>query len=269
MAVFAILLALPVGWLVFAGLAAQSEIESLALRAAQLEIENATYRSTASELTVQITSLRAAMQRLDARFTVDPDIRQSIQQLPDITQARLPLGSLYKNQDSTSPFNLLDTLLASLDNTLQLVRQGVAYREALVNATPIIWPADGWISGRYGYRPDPFTGERDFHPAIDISTRKGQPVYATATGRILSASRNGDYGNLVEIDHGFGLSTRYGHLSNFEVTPGETVLRGQVIGYVGSTGRATGSHVHYEVWSGDRTINPLRLLTQPRPENTN
>ena len=90
-----------------------------------------------------------------------------------------------------------------------------------------------------------------------------------APGRVASASRNGAYGNLVEIDHGFGLTTRYGHLSDFSVTPGDTVLRGEIIGSVGATGRATGAHVHYEVWAGDRTINPMRLLAESRPETAN
>ena len=126
-----------------------------------------------------------------------------------------------------------------------------------------MWPADGWLSASYGYREDPFTGERDFHPAVDISTRRGQPVYATATGRIASAGRSGNYGNLIEIAHGFGLSTRYGHLSDYAVNTGDTVMRGDVIGYVGATGRATGYHVHYEVWVNGRTLNPLRLT----PEN--
>ena len=149
-------------------------------------------------------------------------------------------------------FDVLDGLLGTLERKLDVIRQGVAYREALAAATPALWPADGWISGTYGYRSDPFTGLRDFHAAVDISTRKGQPVYAPATGRVMSAASNGAYGNLVELDHGFGLTTRYGHLSGFAVRVGETVRRGQLIGYVGATGRATGSHVHYEVWVNGR-----------------
>ena len=109
----------------------------------------------------------------------------------------------------------------------------------------------------------------DFHPAVDISTQKGRPVYATATGRVFSAGRNGHYGNLVEIDHGFDLTTRYGHLSDFAVVVGDTVQRGEVIGYVGATGRATGYHVHYEVWSAGRSIDPRRLLAQSRTTSAN
>ena len=141
------------------------------------------------------------------------------------------------------------------------MRRGVAFREALAEATPTLWPVDGWVSASYGYRRDPFTGVRDHHPAIDISTRPGEPVYATAAGLVASAKRNGAYGNLVEIRHGFGLTTRYGHLSTFAVRSGDTVERGHLIGHAGATGRATGNHVHYEVWVNERTVNPLRLIS--------
>ena len=183
----------------------------------------------------------------------------------DSTESALTAGSAV----GLRTFDRLHGLLDSLGSQLDWVRRGVAYREALADATPIIWPAEGWISATYGYRQDPFTGERDFHPAVDISTHRGQPVYATATGRVHSAARNGAYGNLVEIDHGFDLTTRYGHLSEFAVEVGDTVLRGDVIGYVGATGRATGYHVHYEIWSAGRTVNPMQLLGQTRTASAN
>ena len=93
----------------------------------------------------------------------------------------------------------------------------------------------------------------------------GDPVYATADGRVATAGRTGDYGNLVVIEHAFGLTTRYGHLSRIAVPAGAEVKRGAVIGYVGSTGRSTGSHLHYEVWANGRPVNPLKLLVG-RPE---
>ncbi len=126
------------------------------------------------------------------------------------------------------------------------------------------WPAHGWLSDGFGRRQDPFTGEVDFHQGLDISTDKGRPVYATADGIVETASYSGAYGNLVSINHGFGVVTRYGHLSKLVARAGTAVHRGDVVGYVGSTGRATGTHLHYEVLLNGRFLNPLQLLTEPR-----
>src|SRR5688500_928643 len=109
-------------------------------------------------------------------------------------------------------------------------------------------------------RSDPFTGNPDFHPGLDISADKGTPIVATAAGRVELAAPSGDYGNLVVVNHGWGIITRYGHLSKFAVWQGREVKRGDILGYVGSTGRATGPHLHYEVLTNGKLLNPLQLL---------
>jgi murein DD-endopeptidase MepM/ murein hydrolase activator NlpD len=119
------------------------------------------------------------------------------------------------------------------------------------------------LTGTFGGRSDPFTGEPGFHQGLDISAERGHPVYATADGKVESASNSGDYGNLIVLQHDFGLTTRYGHLSKFNATVGKSVKRGDVIGYVGSTGRSTGAHLHYEILVNGKLINPLQLLTKP------
>ena len=161
-----------------------------------------------------------------------------------------------------SVFSALRGLLQGLENRLRYVRRDVERQEALAAATPSIWPAHGWLTGAFGGRSDPFTGEAGFHQGLDISTEKGKPVYATADGTVESAAYNGDYGKLVVLTHGFGLTTRYGHLSAFNVKPGDKVKRNDVIGFVGSTGRSTGAHLHYEILANGKLINPLQLLTQ-------
>jgi murein DD-endopeptidase MepM/ murein hydrolase activator NlpD len=166
----------------------------------------------------------------------------------------------------TSPedtFGVLRDLLGGLESRLRNVRVDVERRQALAAATPSIWPALGWVTGWFGNRSDPFTGEAGFHQGIDISLDKGQPVYATADGVVEAASYTGDYGNLIILRHDFGLTTRYGHLSGYAVKLGQEVTRGQVIGYVGATGRATGAHLHYEILANGRLLNPLQLLTRP------
>ena len=242
----------------------QGRIDRLALRNAQLAFENAAYEEAANRVSGQMTSLRATLSDLALRTTTDPGLSDSVDLLLKGTSTSTDLSNQDTLDAANETLDRLHVLLGSIDGALQGVRYGVAFREAAADATPIIWPADGWISAAYGYRTDPFTGQRDFHPAVDISTRKGAPVYATGTGRVVSASRNGGYGNLVEIDHGFGLLTRYGHLSEFTVAVGDTVVRGDVIGRVGNTGRATGHHVHYEVWVSGRTLNPRKLLLDSR-----
>jgi murein DD-endopeptidase MepM/ murein hydrolase activator NlpD len=254
--------------------AARAETEEFRAANATLLEENGSYRATTGELTTQIQSLEGVINDLGVRSTLDPAQARAMQKLPAVVKARAAGGSptstaavatvlptAFTSPDDT--FGVLRDLLGGLESRLRNVRKEVERREALAAATPSLWPAHGWLTGTFGGRSDPFTGEAGFHQGIDISTEKGQPVYATADGKIESASYIGDYGNLIVIQHGFGLATRYGHLSGFAVKPGQTIKRGQVIGYVGATGRATGAHVHYEILANGQLLNPLQLLTQP------
>ena len=126
-------------------------------------------------------------------------------------------------------FGLLRGLLESLESRLLVVRRNVERRNALAAATPSIWPSHGWITSTVGSRVDPITGGSDRHEGLDIAGDKGQPVYATASGKVTHASYQGAYGNLITIDHGFGLESRYGHLQDFSVANGAKVKRGDVI----------------------------------------
>ena len=123
--------------------------------------------------------------------------------------------------------------------------------------TPAIWPARGVVSSPYGLR---WNGS-DFHPGIDIANDMGTPIIATADGVVRVAGWNdGGYGNMVDIDHGNGIMTRYGHAMQVAVTAGQYVHRGQVIAYMGSTGFSTGPHVHYEVRINGQAVNPAAYL---------
>jgi murein DD-endopeptidase MepM/ murein hydrolase activator NlpD len=251
------------------------ELSALRTHNRALLAENTNFRVTTGELTTQIQSLGTVIEDLGVRSALDPDQARAIQKLPAVVKSRA-MGGTSQTQASeaissilatslTSPedtFGVLRTLLRGLEARLSNVRRDVERQEALAGATPSIWPAHGWLSGTFGRRADPFTGSPAFHQGLDISADRGQPVYATANGTVSAASYSGEYGNLVVLDHEFGLSTRYGHLSKFSVKPGDIVKRGAVIGYVGSTGRSTGSHLHYEVLVNGRLINPLQLLTQ-------
>jgi murein DD-endopeptidase MepM/ murein hydrolase activator NlpD len=125
---------------------------------------------------------------------------------------------------------------------------------------PSIWPIEGIVTSSFGEREDPFNGEGAFHSGIDISAPYGTPVRATADGEVSSAAMGSGYGREVVLDHGHDLRTVYGHLSAIAVLPGQHVIRGQVIGYVGQSGRSTGPHLHYEVRVHNVPVNPHKYL---------
>ncbi len=168
------------------------------------------------------------------------------------------------------PFELgIDTgdQLVALEGTLEEMRAGMRLlehkfdeRHLLISAKPAVTPVRGLLTSGFGYRSDPFTGRRAFHRGVDIVAPAGKEVYATGDGIVTRAGRAQGLGNAVFISHGFGFSTRYGHMSRIHAKVGEKVRRGDVIGLVGSSGRATGTHVHYEVHVDGRAANPLGFI---------
>src|SRR5271168_2804532 len=128
------------------------------------------------------------------------------------------------------------------------------------NYTPSIWPVMGHITDSFGERLDPFSGEGAFHTGVDVSSDYGAPVHVTADGIVTIAENHSGYGRLVVLDHGFGITTWYAHLSSFSAVPGTRIKRGEVIGYTGISGRSTGPHVHYEVRVNNAPVNPWRYM---------
>ena len=126
--------------------------------------------------------------------------------------------------------------------------------------TPRLWPVIGPITGQFGERLDPFSGEGAFHTGVDISAEYGAGVRASADGVVIEAAEHTGYGQVVIIDHGLGITSWYGHLASFTVPPGMSVKRGDIIGYVGVSGRTTGPHLHYEIRINDAPVNPVRYL---------
>jgi murein DD-endopeptidase MepM/ murein hydrolase activator NlpD len=129
-------------------------------------------------------------------------------------------------------------------------------------STPSIMPASGWLSSPFGHRTDPFTGTWTMHWGIDISTNMGNPIVATADGIVIKVQSDKYLGNSVTISHGNGFTTVYGHMSKFAVKAGKKVKRGEVIGYIGKTGKAAGPHVHYEVWKDGKKVNPWHYMLE-------
>jgi murein DD-endopeptidase MepM/ murein hydrolase activator NlpD len=138
---------------------------------------------------------------------------------------------------------------------------GRNYRRLLpLNAKPSLWPVEGRLMSPFAMRQDPFSGEGEFHKGVDISAPAGTTVRATADGVVTFAGWSSGYGRLIVVDHGGGLETYYAHLSKYDVQTGQEVRRGDVVGLVGSTGRVTAPHLHYEVRLGGAPVNPYHYL---------
>ena len=247
---------------------ASATIADLQSTNATLQLENASYRAATGELADQIASLQTAVDSLGERAAVDPNASRAMEKLPATIKSRAMGGmstaatraALTPMAPTDAALGVLSDLLGVLGSRLDSVRDSVERRHALASATPSVWPVAGWLTSYFGSRKDPFTKDADFHPGLDISADYGQPVLATADATVSSAAANGSYGNMVILDHGYGIVTKYGHLSRFAVMGGQRVKRGDVIGYVGSTGRSTGAHLHYEIWMNGHLTNPMTLL---------
>ena len=178
---------------------------------------------------------------------------------------RAILASLDNREAQGGPLIALATAAdGSIDPRFQRLGLSLARMDALersVAALPQVLPASlEYISSGFGYRADPFTGAGAFHPGLDFRGPIGAPIYAAAPGRVSFVGQRSGYGNCVEIDHGNGLQTRYAHMSGFRTQVGRQVSPGEVIGLIGSTGRSTGPHLHFEVRIADRPVNPRPFL---------
>jgi murein DD-endopeptidase MepM/ murein hydrolase activator NlpD len=269
----AVILSLPVLIGLGARWSATAAIADLQSTNASLQVENASYREATGQLAGQISALQSAVDELGESNAVDPNARLAMDKLPAVVKSRAMGGTLPGAPGSVvgpvikSGFGSTDTalavlseLLGAMSSRLDSVRDTVERRHALAAATPSIWPVAGWLSSSYGTRTDPFNDEKSFHPGLDISADYGTPVLATADGTIENAGLSGNYGNMVVVDHGFGITTKYGHLSRIAVGSGQQIKRGDILGYVGSTGRSTGPHLHYEIWMNGHLTNPMTLL---------
>ncbi len=251
---------------------AHAEIDALRVANDTLKEQNESYRTATGELASQISSLQTAITQLGEQNNIDPITKAAIEKLPAVIKSKAMGGATAADLARTQPidpadrtFGILRDLLGVLGARLDTVRKVQENRQALGAATPSIWPLfDSWLSSSYGRRADPITGEAEDHTGLDLSADRGTPVHATADGvsPIRPDGYNGGYGNCIMLEHGFGIETRFGHLSAYAVSVGQKVKRGQVIGYVGSSGRTTGPHLHYEILINGSPINPLRMLAR-------
>jgi murein DD-endopeptidase MepM/ murein hydrolase activator NlpD len=164
-----------------------------------------------------------------------------------------------------SPWEELDSLSANVAEEgprLRELEHVISHTGKLVAKLPLRWPVRGSVNSEYGRRRSPWTGKPAQHEGIDIGTSSGTPVESPAAGRVIAASLGPAYGKYVMLDHGNGVRSRYGHLQELDVRPGDRVEKGQVIGLVGRTGRSTGPHLHYEVLVQGKPVNPREFLRE-------
>lgn len=246
---------------------AQTQNEIAALR-----MENATARAAASALTAQIGSLQSAVDGI-SELTPTTTERTAMARLPRTVQERA-LGGLSPATarrvlegaaTAPDPVGVVRQMLDALEVGLESARPRLQRQAELARATPAIWPAFGAVTSGFGVRRDPFTSAVSVHSGLDVDVEFGDPVHVTADGTVTESRYHPEYGNMVVVSHGFGIGTRYAHLSRALVRTGVSVARGQQIGQAGSTGRSTGTHVHYEVWIGGRPVNPLQYLVAREP----
>ncbi len=232
----------------------------------QVSQANALAYSGAGTASEMIETLEASLERTEreqlARLeSMQKEARQKAKRLSSILRKqgmRLPkdtaVGGPLIEVDTSDRFTSSVTALESSLETLEKVRRAA---KSLPHGSPT---PGSRVSSHFGSRKDPFTGRHAVHGGLDFRAKRGTPVRATASGVVVKAGRKGGYGKLIEIDHGGGITTRYAHLSRIKVRKGQKIKRGAVIGKVGSTGRSTGPHLHYEVRRNKRVLNPIHYV---------
>ena len=226
----------------------------LTQQAAHLRIEEENQRLRA-ETDRQRKELNALNDRIEA-------VEDTSRKLAEKSGVVNNLESLHGAGGPAIPMNAME--LTALEDKMNRLEQELSAHEAVLRDsgfTPSVWPVDGKLESGFGGRRNPFGGSGyEFHEGQDIDAPMGAPIVAGAKGTVRFAGWQHGYGRVIIIDHGGGLTTRYGHLSEFDIEQGSEVARGQFIGRVGSTGRSTGPHLHYEVRINDDPVNPVQYL---------
>ena len=252
---------------------ANDEIELTELRR-----ESKIRKVQAEKIATQMKNLESEMARL-GRFEKKLRVITALEDSPQNSEKNLGVGGSYGlssyslttalTHESKALANRLSNNLGHLTTqakiktiSLQELDHFFKNQKSFLQSTPSVWPTRGWVTSGFGYRKSPFTGLREKHEGWDIGSRSGSAIRTTADGFVSVAGRERGYGKLVEIDHGYGVVTRYGHNSKNLVKVGSKVKRGQLIALVGNTGRSTGPHLHYEVLLNSVPANPKNYILE-------
>ena len=233
-----------------------SQYNQLRTEKDQLKTNYSRLEQVAKERDLQVASLGSIASEVSALYGLKSQptlVTASSEQIHD-AEVSSSLDQLHALRTSA----LTGATMVGL--TMGLTRNVTTADWIKANSAPNLWPVEGQVTGSFGERIDPFNGEGAFHSGVDIGSSYGAKIVAPADGLVTLVDTMGGYGKTIMIDHGNGISTRYGHLSGFAVTVGQRVQRGDLIGYVGESGRSTGPHLHYEVRINDTPVNPYKYL---------
>ena len=219
-------------------------------------------------LTVRMAELQSRLTRLDAvgeHLTAAANLDQGEFDFSVVPAVGGPgskdLGDSYRVPTFDDAINELAAKIEDREQQLEVLESLLGNRQiekdVFIAGRPIL---KGWMSSRYGRRTDPFTGRLAWHAGVDFAGKEGSNIIAVAAGVVTAASNRSGYGLMVEVNHGNGFATRYAHCKTTEVKVGEIVRKGEVIAKMGSSGRSTGPHVHFEVWKNNRAVNPSTYI---------
>ncbi|MEM6456955.1 MAG: M23 family metallopeptidase [Acidobacteriota bacterium] len=200
----------------------------------------------------------------DLRNWRAPSANGAASRTVEVADRELPRTAAHGAAHPTGEIRNLNLRLSQLDSSMEAIATKLGENHLLIASTPAVAPTKGLMTSGFGYRRDPFTKRRAFHNGLDIVAPRGTPIHASGDGIVIRAGRVGALGKAVYLSHGFDVTTRYGHMSKIAVEPGDQVRRGDVIGYVGSTGRSTGNHLHYEVRIGGKPVDPRGYILDGR-----
>lgn len=240
-----------------------SRLEALTRENIRLSEEIAEYRRDKSDIQLKLFAFRDYQDKISSMMGIEPGLSP--------TNSGPGIGPYSSPADLKGPAGLegeetdladLAVLADQLDGKFQQVVTMVDDKSLLLASTPSIWPVRGWVSSGFATRRDPMSGLPQFHKGLDISTPLGRPVSSPAEGVVVYANYFKGFGKVIRVRHAFGYETYYGHLDRFAVRVGQTVKRGQVIGYVGNTGKATAAHLHYEVHVNGKPVNPMNYILE-------
>jgi murein DD-endopeptidase MepM/ murein hydrolase activator NlpD len=202
---------------------------------------------------------------LITRFMAIDSVQRNIVENSGISrQAEISKKIGQGGPDGNTDMDEIEQATSALEAELRRIKDVFDRNQIKLSSTPNGWPVRGYITDGFGSRRNPFGRGYEQHTGLDIATNPGMAIDATADGIVIFAGAHGGYGNVVVIDHGYGITTRYAHMANIDVTVGQHVTRGKPIGTVGNTGRSTAPHCHYEVRLHDRPVNPLNYLSVGR-----